>query len=378
MTTVPTPATPAEADLQRGARSQAEERRACAIATSLDPACFSIVMATGIVSLACWQQGAKSGALSRVAEILLWINVPIFLGLLGLSAIRVFSRFEFVRADLFAPQRAFGFFSTIAASGVLGVGVLKISNLLYVPTVLYTLSLLALIFFTYIILLCITVNEQKAALNETLHGGWLLIVVAAQSVSLLGIGLLGAAKYREELMFLSLSLWLVGAMLYMLIIAVIFYRYCFMPIAPDAMTPPYWINMGAVAISTLAGTALIAEIDTSSTLGQFLPFVKGLTLFCWVAATWWIPLLILLGAWRHLYKRVRIRYELRYWSMVFPLGMYAVATSAMHDWLGYEFLVTLSIAFTHLALVAWGVTFLGLLLSLSTALQLLKNPSHLQ
>ena len=47
-------------------------------------------------------------------------------------------------------------------------------------------------------------------------------------------------------------------MLYIWIISLIFYRYTFFRSRPSDLTPPYWINMGAVAISTLAGTLLVA------------------------------------------------------------------------------------------------------------------------
>ena len=87
----------------------------------------------------------------------------------------------------------------------------------------------------------LTVKQDKPALVEGLNGGWLVAVVAAQSVCVLG------APAR----------WLEGGMLYWLI-SLIFYRYTFFPLSPAHLAPPYWVNMGAVAISTLAGTTLIA------------------------------------------------------------------------------------------------------------------------
>ena len=47
-------------------------------------------------------------------------------------------------------------------------------------------------------------------------------------------------------------------MLYIWIISLIFFRYTFFTLSPADLSPPYWINMGAVAISTLAGTMLVA------------------------------------------------------------------------------------------------------------------------
>ena len=70
-----------------------------------------------------------------------------------------------------------------------------------------------------------------------------------------------------------------------------------------ALTPPYWINMGAVAITTLAGARLIIAAPGWTMLNELVPFLKGFTLFFWAAATWWIPLLLALGFWRHVYKR---------------------------------------------------------------------------
>ena len=50
----------------------------------------------------------------------------------------------------------------------------------------------------------------------------------------------------------ALTMWLGGSMLYIWIISLIFYRYTFFALSPNDLAPPYWINMGAAAIATLA------------------------------------------------------------------------------------------------------------------------------
>lgn len=77
--------------------------------------------------------------------------------------------------------------------------------------------------------------------------------------------------------------------------APIFYRFTFFSLTPQALTPPYWINMGAMAITTLAGSTLILDVPGWAFMQEILPFLKGLTLFFWATATWWIPLLFILG-----------------------------------------------------------------------------------
>ena len=103
-----------------------------------------------------------------------------------------------------------------------------------------------------------------------------------------------------HLLFLSVlaSLWLWGGMLYIWMISLIFYRYMFFRFSRSDLLPPYWINMGAVAISAVAGAALAAAAPSSPLLRAMLPVVNGLTLLFWATATWWIPNLVLLGIWR--------------------------------------------------------------------------------
>src|SRR5437763_1174973 len=79
--------------------------------------------------------------------------------------------------------------------------------------------------------------------------------------------------------------------------------------APSDLMPPYWINMGAMAISTLAGTLLLAKAAASPLLTSLRPFLLGLTILFWATATWWIPMLVILGVWRHVWKRFPLTYS---------------------------------------------------------------------
>src|SRR5215211_6435053 len=57
--------------------------------------------------------------------------------------------------------------------------------------------------------------------------------------------------------------------------------------------------------------------DHSPLLAELLPFLKGMTLLFWATATWWIPVLVILGIWRHLIRRFPFRYDPLYWGAVF-------------------------------------------------------------
>jgi tellurite resistance protein TehA-like permease len=129
--------------------------------------------------------------------------------------------------------------------------------------------------------------------------------------------------------------------------------------SPSDLAPPYWINMGAAAISTLAGTLLLAAAAHSPVLQQVLPFVRGFTLFWWATATWWIPMLAILFAWRHLYRRFPLRYDPLYWGAVFPLGMYTVCTVRLSQTLDVPFLSAIPGVFVLVALAAWCAAMFG-------------------
>ena len=335
---------------------------------TLNPSYFALVMATGIVSTACQLLGMHWLALP-----LFWLNIVAYIVLVLMTGARLamFPRVFF--ADLIDHKRGVGYFTSVAASCVLGSQYLLVGDARLVAVALWFVGSALWLVLTYTIFTGFAVKEAKPSLPEGIHGGWLVSVVAAQSVSLLG-GLLaeGFGPYREQVLFFVLVMWLGGGMLYIWIISLIFYRYTFFSMSPADLAPPYWINMGAMAISTVAGTVLISVAKDSAVLGQVLPFLKGFTLFYWATATWWIPMLVILGIWRHIYKRFRLQYDPQYWGAVFPLGMYTVCTFRLADVMEIPFLMAIPECFIYVALAAWLLTFGAMLYSVAM-LALCKN-----
>jgi len=332
---------------------------------ALHPASFAMVMATGIVSIANQLMGIR-----WIAAGLFWLNLVFYAALWLLTLARLARYRERLVADLADHNRSVGFFTLVAATCVLGNQFVVVMPYPDVAAVLWYFGIALWAVLTYTIFTILTVKPVKPSLAEGINGGWLVAVVAAQSVATLG-GLLAPHldSSREIVLFFSLVMWLGGGMLYIWIIALIFYRYTFFTLDPAHLAPPYWINMGSMAISTLAGTVLIGSADLSPLLTNLLPFVKGLTLLFWSTATWWIPMLLILGVWRHVYKRFPLRYDPMYWGAVFPLGMYTVCTVRLGETMTVPFLIGFPKLILPVAVAAWLTTFVGMVRSVVRALR---------
>lgn len=327
------------------------------VVRDLHPAYFAMVMATGIVSVAAQLRG-----LTGIAQALLWLNIGFYAAVWILTLLRIIWFRQQLVADLWDHSRSVGFFTTVAATCVLGNQFIVVNPRPTVAIALWGVGIFLWAIITYSILTILTIKPNKPSLAEGIHGGWLVAVVAAQSVAALG-GLVAPhlSSTRDVALFFALVMWLGGGMLYVWIIALIFYRYTFFPFDPRQMAPPYWINMGAMAISTLAGTVFAQNAMASPLLTQLNPFILGLTLLFWATATWWIPLLVLLGIWRHIIRRVSVTYDVVYWSAVFPLGMYTACTHRLIQVSGQSLLDIIPRCFVYISLIAWVLAFLGLL-----------------
>ena len=330
----------------------------------MPPAYFALVMATGIVAIACHLAGVPA-----LPRILAGINLVAYAILWVLTLLRVARHTKAFLAEFSSHPRGPGFFTKVAATAVVGTHLVVLDQAFVAARLLWWLAFVLWLLLTYTIFTALTIREKKPSLEEGLNGGWLTAVVATQSLVVLGCVAKIEFGGSHEIVALALtSLWLAGGMLYIWMISLIFYRYTFLKFLPSDLSPPYWINMGAMAISTLAGALLVKAAPGSALLTSLVPFLKGFTLFYWATATWWIPMLLVLGAWRHVVRRVPLVYDPLYWGLVFPLGMYATATYRLGEAIDAPALFNITTAFVAAAVVAWSLTMSGLVATIARGL----------
>lgn len=325
------------------------------------PANFAFVMATGIVSVAAAGQGFE-----RLGLLLFGITVSGYVFLVVLTSVRLLLYPEVFIAELREYDEGLSFLTAVAATCLVGSSSVGFFGVTRISAWLLVLGVILWLVLNYAVFIVLTVDARDRPLQDRIHGGWLLVTVATQSVAILGALLAPSLEaLTAPVLFGALSMFLLGGALYLVLITLVVYRIVFLGLEPTTIGPPYWINAGAVAITTLAGATLLSRTSQWIFLADFEAFVRGLTLLFWTTATWWIPLLVALGVWRHIVGGIALPvtrggYDVSYWSIVFPLGMYTVATRRFAVETQLPILGLIPPWFVFVALFAWVGTFLGL------------------
>ncbi|GAA4055230.1 hypothetical protein [Actinomadura miaoliensis] len=74
------------------------------------------------------------------------------------------------------------------------------------------------------------------------------------------------------------------------------------PPRPGDLIPPYWVAMGATAISVLSGTK-IGQMAGVPAADAVRPLSAAVSVAFWAFGTWLIPALVATGWWRHITRR---------------------------------------------------------------------------
>lgn len=320
----------------------------------MNPGYFSVVMATGIISQAMRLDGA-----ALLSGILLGAGIAAYVLLAGAYAWRLAAYPHQMRADAADPRRAFGFFTVAAGSDVLAAR-LAGAGQTAAASVLLVIGGVSWVLLSYSLPLLLAGGSRSRPALAGINGTWFLWAVASQSVA---VGLTSLpAPLPAALAALAVACWAVGVILYLLIAALMVAALLASPLDPAELTPAYWVFMGAAAISVLAG-AQILRLPPNSLLAAMHAVVAGLSMMLWAFGTWLVPLLIAFGVWRHAVHRVPLGYEPGLWSMVFPVGMYGVASQELGAAMSLPWLVTLGRDEAWAALAIWAVVLAAMIAS---------------
>jgi tellurite resistance protein TehA-like permease len=329
----------------------------------LYPGYFALVMATAICSTALHDVGQD-----RASAILLGLAILSY-AVLGAALVWRLLRFpRRVVEDLSAPDRAFAFFTVVAASDVLGVR-LAADGHRVATLVLTGVATLVWLGLTYIVPVRLILGPRPQPVLAGVNGTWFIWVVGTQSMAVSATALDqpagGNARWTA---LIAVLMWSVGVVLYLIVAALVLTRLLLLEVRAADLAPPYWIIMGATAITVLAAARML-RLDPAPAIRATQAVLSGLAVMLWAFGTWLIPMLVAFGVWRHVVRRVRQGYVPTLWSVVFPLGMYAVASMELGVAADMPLVEGIGRAWTWVAITAWVAVFLAMCVGLVRTLR---------
>lgn len=341
--------------------STADSGRLQGAVRDLTPGYFALVMASGIISVGMRQHGRIALSVALLA-----VCAASFVVLVALNVSRVLLHREAVESDFTDPARGFGFFTFIAGGNVLGVR-LAMDGHHAVAAALLAVGLLAWLVLGYVIPWTAVLGRAERPVLTNANGTWFIWVVAGQSVAASAATLEPVLpSLRNGLGVVAVFSWSVGLILYAAVGIMVSARLLLYDLHPSDLTPPYWVAMGASAITVLAGARIVEMADTpmvEATRG----LVAGVSVSIWAFGTWLIPVLVAAGWWRHRVHRVPLTYEPSWWSIVFPLGMYSVAAGQLADADALPLVGAVGAVGIWVAFGVWALVFLAMLQHLARA-----------
>ncbi|MFE3165805.1 DUF488 family protein [Streptomyces sp. NPDC059224] len=308
---------------------------------------LAFVMGTGIVSTCLYVNGAHV-----LSAALLWVALAGFAVLVPAYGWRLLRHRQRFVTDLLGP-RAFAFLTVAISSNVLAARFVLDGRTTAAGAFLAFGALVWLLLDYGVPLALITTERRGPALDQA-NGTWFLWAVASESVAVAAAALARVTP-GHVLPVLAVVCWAVGLVQYLLTAGIVLARLLVRPVRPQALMTSVWIFMGAAAIAVLAGVRLVSLPPKD--LLPARPLVLGSSVVLWSFSTWLIPLLLALGLWRHLLRRVPLRYELGWWNLVFPVGMYAVTTHELGRATGTSWMTSAGRLEVWVAAAFWAVVF---------------------
>jgi tellurite resistance protein TehA-like permease len=341
-----------------------------AVVRRMPSGAFAFVMATGIVSSAFDQIGWAALSIALLA-----IAVLALVALVVATLARLVAHRRELFADARDPKRAFGFFTIVAAINVVGIRLYsEEAPLATIVLALASVPIWLLLSYGLPSNLMLRPRRVPGAdgtdgavdaagpVAADIDGSGFLWVVGTHSVAIAAAAI-GRGTGDHALAAIAVGLWGVGVMLYIMLATLVTLRLLTVPSAPNSFRPSYWIYMGATAITVLAGSRILLLPHELPIVLATSPVVSGLTYVLWAFGAWWVPLLVIFGVWRHLVNREPVRYEAGLWSIVFPLGMYSVASALFGRVARLPLLVTIGDVGTWIAGVVWLVVAIAMVRS---------------
>jgi voltage-gated anion channel len=286
-------------------------------------------MGTGIVSVALLLDGRRV-----LSTILLVLDAGIWLALAVLLPARARRDARRFAVDLRHPTAL----TAIAGTEVLGTR-LTLAGWDWAGVALLVIALL--------VWLGLVPHVLRHWQTPTI-GASFILTVATESLALLAATLADSDR-ASWLLYAALVPFGLGLCFYGFVLS----RFDFAQLAVGI--GDHWVTGGALAISTVAAGRIALAAGHTATLGGAHGPLKTIALVLWCVTMVWLPALIAAELFRP-----RLSYNVRRWSTVFPVGMYAACSFVVGKLTEIGGIVDFARVWVWVALAVWLVVFAGM------------------
>ncbi|MGH2844326.1 MAG: tellurite resistance/C4-dicarboxylate transporter family protein [Solirubrobacteraceae bacterium] len=293
---------------------------------ALPPASGAVVMGTGIVSVALLLDGQEV-----LSTILLVIAAAVWLALAWLLPARAITAPERFEEDLGHPTSL----TSIAGTGVLG------TRLTLLGWDRFGAVLLVLALGIWIMLVPLVLRNWR---TPTI-GASFIVTVATESLALLATALADADR-DAWLLYVALVPFALGLGFYVWVLR----RFQFRQLLEGV--GDHWVTGGALAISTVTAGRIVLAARHTGAFGGDPAALKTLALVLWCLTMAWLPALLVCEA-----LAPRLRYSVRRWSTVFPVGMYAACSFVVGAVTDTPGITDFARVWVWVALAVWALVF---------------------
>ncbi len=296
---------------------------------AIPPASGAVVMGTGIVSVALLLDGRHVlSAILLVLDAGMWLALAV---LLPARARRDAQRFA---VDLRHPTAL----TSIAGTEVLGTR-LTLAGWDWAGSALLVIALL--------VWLGLVPHVLRHWQTPTI-GASFILTVATESLALLA-ATLAFSERASWLLYASLVPFALGLCFYVFVLS----RFDFAQLAVGI--GDHWVTGGALAISTVVAGRIALAAQRTATLGGGHGSMRTIALVLWGVTMVWLPALLAAEL-----IRPRLSYNVRRWSTVFPVGMYAACSFIVGKLTETGGIVDFARVWVWVALAVWLVVFAGM------------------
>lgn len=321
----------------------------------LSPGYFALVMGTGIVSI-----GLHLTGFDLLSIVLLWIAAVSYVVLWVLYIWRAITHRSNMLQDLRGPEMAFAYFTVVAGTNVLAVRMAQ-EEWVGISMPLFFFAAALWFVFGYVLPWQVFMTRDGKPILARTNGTWFIWAVASQS---LAIGMAQVQPFFREgaawVGLLAVLSWSVGVALYAGVAMLVLLRIIHYGITPKEFEPPYWVAMGAMAIAVVAGSNII-DMQSTPMVDATRALIAGTVVVFWSFCVWLIPMLIGAGVWRHGIHKIPLTYVPTLWSIVFPIGMFAVASISLGRADALPLVEAIGDGALLVAVIVWALVFLAML-----------------